>query len=228
MKPLLLLHGWGFDSQIWQPLLPWLTHDYEIFFVDLPGFGKSNLMDWQTFKASVLSQLPQQFAVLGWSLGGLYATRLAIEAPDRITDLINVASSPCFTQKLPWRGIEVVMLEQFSQQVRQDPKNVLAHFLKLQGITTPIACRQPTTEGLLDGLHVLKNWDLREQLNQLSCTVSYFFGKQDAIVPYKIMQTLQHTYPHFDYELFPKSAHALFLSHPGDFIEKLKIICNSD
>jgi len=222
MKTLLLLHGWGFDSHIWQPLLPKLADNYDIYTIDLPGFGTMNSMDWQTFKASVLSQLPEQFAVLGWSLGGLYATRLAIEAPDRITDVINVASSPCFTQKLPWRGIEVAMLEQFSQQVQKDPKNVLAQFMQLQGITTPIACRPPTPEGLLDGLNVLKDWDLREQLNHLRCPVSYFFGKRDAIVPYKTMQSLQQTYPHFNYELFPKAAHAPFLSHPERFIEKLQ------
>lgn len=73
--PIVWLHGWGFDSQIWSDILPHLLalpSQYQIFLVDLPGFGSSSCMSWSTFKSTLLSQLPTQFTLLGWSLGGGY------------------------------------------------------------------------------------------------------------------------------------------------------------
>ncbi len=93
-KALVFFHGWGFDSQIWQPLIPFLKDYYRLIFVDLPGFGHTPKMDWEFFKKSLLIQLPNQFALAGWSMGGLFSMRLAIEEPDRVVNLLNICSSP--------------------------------------------------------------------------------------------------------------------------------------
>ena len=95
-KALVLLHGWGFDSQIWHSIQPELSNRYQLYLVDLPGFGLSPSVDWENFKSILLKQLPAHFAIAGWSMGGLFATRLAIEAPCRVSHLLNIASSPCF------------------------------------------------------------------------------------------------------------------------------------
>ncbi|WP_037604918.1 alpha/beta fold hydrolase [Streptacidiphilus rugosus] len=39
--PLLLLHGIGHHWQAWEPVLPALAEEHEVFAVDLPGFGTS-------------------------------------------------------------------------------------------------------------------------------------------------------------------------------------------
>src|SRR3989338_4652661 len=83
--PLVLIHGWGFDSRVWLPLLPMLNQCYELYCIDLPGFGLSPHMNWDAFKQSLLSQLPAQFALAGWSLGGMVGTRLLIEEPHRVS-----------------------------------------------------------------------------------------------------------------------------------------------
>lgn len=69
-----------------------------MYLVDLPGFGNSGLVGWEDFKKCLLRYLPQEFALIGWSLGGLYATRLALET-DRCSHLLNIAASPCFIKK---------------------------------------------------------------------------------------------------------------------------------
>src|SRR3990167_6159175 len=100
-KPsLVFLHGWGFDHHIWHPLVDKMSHhDYpgDYYLVDLPGFGQSPMMDWDAFKTALMTQCPGQWILIGWSLGGLLATRLALEIPQRVTRLINVASIPRFT-----------------------------------------------------------------------------------------------------------------------------------
>ncbi|MEZ0066535.1 pimeloyl-ACP methyl ester carboxylesterase [Streptacidiphilus sp. MAP12-20] len=40
--PLLLLHGIGHHWQAWEPVLPALAEEHEVFAVDLPGFGASS------------------------------------------------------------------------------------------------------------------------------------------------------------------------------------------
>ena len=75
-KALVLLHGWGFNSQVWQGLFPKLLEKYAVYTVDLPGFGRSQIMDWEEFKENFFKALPSMIAVLGWSMGGGYGIKL--------------------------------------------------------------------------------------------------------------------------------------------------------
>ena len=223
--PLVLFHGWGFDAQIWTSLLPMLTKQYRVFLVDLPGFGSTPFMDWDAFKTSLLAQMPARFALAGWSMGGLFATRLAIDEPLRVTHLVNIASSPHFIRKEDWSGVDAKIFEAFYNDLTINPLKTLQQFvtLQLQGQTSMLMLSETTSEvGLCGGLDVLLNWDLRQELLKLNGPVLYMFGRLDTIMPRKTMATMQRIYPHFNYMLFAKSAHAPFLSHPDEFIRALK------
>ncbi len=225
-RPLVLFHGWGFDAQIWYPLLPALTGTYELYLVDLPGFGLTPSMEWEEFKVVLLRQLPTHFSLAGWSMGGLYATRLALESPQHVTHLLNISSSPHFIQELAWPGIPRRVINTFYQELTTDPERILQQFieLQLQGQTLPPAMvsQKAALAGLSAGLDVLFSWDFRQDLKQLNVPVCYLFGRLDAIVPRITMTTMQTRYPLFNYILFAKAAHAPFLSHPVEFIAALK------
>jgi pimeloyl-[acyl-carrier protein] methyl ester esterase len=209
-----LFHGWGFDSRIWDPVLPSLAERYEVYCVDLPGFGLSPFMEWEAFKSSVLSQLPERFALIGWSLGGLVATRLALEAPDQVTHLLQIASSPSFVEDVSWPGIAKATLLGFSERLMKDSDDVLREFVTLQLPGQEGNIQTLTTiQGLQSGLDWLITWDFRDRLSLLRCPVLYIFGSRDAIVTLKTMKVMQDKYPYFNYLLISKAAHALFLSH---------------
>ena len=40
-SPIILLHGWGVDSSCFDDLMDSLKEKYQVFAIDLPGFGKS-------------------------------------------------------------------------------------------------------------------------------------------------------------------------------------------
>ena len=40
-QPLVLIHGWGMHSGVWQPLVKRLSANYMLYLVDLPGMGSS-------------------------------------------------------------------------------------------------------------------------------------------------------------------------------------------
>jgi pimeloyl-[acyl-carrier protein] methyl ester esterase len=222
-RPLVLFHGWGFDSQIWRAGLPKLACHFDLFCVDLPGFGLTPLMDWDEFNSSLLNQLPELFAVGGWSLGGLVATRLVLEAPHRISHLINIASSPYFIQDGCWPGIPKATLSLFGERLVHDAETVITEFLALQLRGQKISINaSPTVDGLQMTLNWLLNWDFRKEICRINIPTLYLFGRLDAIVPSQVMALMKEKYPNFQYVLFNKAAHALFLSHNDMFIQTIK------
>ncbi|MGQ3892248.1 alpha/beta fold hydrolase [Legionella sp. CNM-4043-24] len=230
--PLVLFHGWGFDQLIWESLTREIARRYTVVAVDLPGFGQSPVMSWAAFKARILEHLPQQFAIAGWSLGGLYATRLALETSARVTHLINIASSPRFTRDDNWPGVDQRLLNMVFRELKRDPVSVRAKFIAMQSQhQTPQSNPDylPSAEGLKAGLDVLAEWDLREALHKLNIPVCYMFGHLDTITPKATMTNMQSRYPHFNYVSFPKAAHMPFMTHQKKFIKELErfIPCES-
>lgn len=224
-KPLVFFHGWGFDHLIWFKLAASLKDHYTIYLVDLPGFGHSSLMTWVQFKSALIEQLPAQFAVVGWSMGGLFATRLALEERRRVTHLMNVATSPRFLKETTWPGIEKKVLDNFFSQLVQNPEATVRQFLALQLQSKPLNLPMntlPPLEGLQSGLHVLAEWDLRARLHQLTQPVCYVFGRLDTIIPIVTMKSMQLMYTDFNYVVINRAAHVPFMTHEQDFISVLK------
>lgn len=223
-RPLVFFHGWGFDNQVWSFLVPILAEQYTLILVDLPGFGLTSMMDWDEFKTGLLNKLPQQFVLVGWSLGGLYATRLSIENPNRVTHLFNITSSPRFMVAPSWPGITKEALNFYYKNLAMNPAATLKEFITLQVNQIKVDFTPgfpPTDIGLHQGLDVLDSWDLRAALNDLSIPICYLFGRLDAIIPVKVMDTMKINYPNFNYILFRKSAHMPFLSEQKQFITAL-------
>ncbi|MGL6028623.1 MAG: alpha/beta fold hydrolase [Legionella sp.] len=222
--PLVFFHGWGFDSQIWNSLIPLLAHKVQLILVDLPGFGASHPMDWSLFCASLLEQLPQRFALVGWSMGGLYATELAIQQPLRVKALFNVASSPRFIKADDWPGVTQTVFEQFYHNLAADRQATLNEFIALQMPKKNAVVYNgslPSLTALKAGLDVLAHWDLRSQLAHVSIPVSYMFGRLDRIVPVDTLHIMQQHYSRFNYLFLHQAGHMPFLSHPELFAKEL-------
>lgn len=218
-RPLVFFHGWGYDHQIWSSLIPFLQETHQLILVDLPGFGRTPMMDNQTFKVALLKQLPLRFVLIGWSMGGLYATRLALEEPHRVEALFNISSSPCFVGDKMWPGIDKKIFHDFYRNFAKDGKKAWQEFMAWQGGT--VLDSRITHEGLEEGLNVLGTWDLREEIKNCHLVTGFLFGLLDPIVPAKTLAVMQQRYPTFQYFLCKKAAHLPFLSHREWFIKTL-------
>ena len=79
----------------------------------------------------------------------------------------------------------------------------------------------PSPEVLNGGLEILKTEDLREALVGLDIPFLRLYGRLDGLVPRKIVATLDACWPQSQSLIFPKAAHAPFISHPEDFCSAL-------
>lgn len=223
--PVVFFHGWGFDHHVWLPLVDKLAAQYQLILVDLPGFGSTPIMTWSDFKTQLLNQLPKTFALAGWSLGGLYAQRLAIEELHRVSSLMSIASSPCFIADESWPAVPKEVFSHFYKNLSLDLEKTLKDFISLQlnkaNLDLPLG-RMPSKEGLEEGLKILDQWDLRKELHGFSKPTCFMFGRLDPIAPVKIMEVMQKLYPNFDYVFFNRSAHMPFLSHMDLFIDEFR------
>ena len=99
--PLVMVHGFGGDKETWLLLAPLLRRGRRLVLIDLPGHGRSSsIADAATPRRhatavrSVLDSLGIERAVLvGNSLGGGVALRLATDEPARVAALVLVAST---------------------------------------------------------------------------------------------------------------------------------------
>jgi len=234
---LVLLHGWGLNAQVWDCITAELASHFTLHLVDLPGYGRSQgfgALTLDEMAEIVLARAPQKAIWLGWSLGGLVASQVALTAADRVSALVTVASSPCFSAEGDWPGIKPEVLSGFQQQLREDFQRTVERFLALQTMGTEtaradarklksavLALPIPGEAVLNGGLEILKTVDLREPLAGLTLPFLRIYGRLDGLVPRKIVPLLDEMWPASESVVFPKAAHAPFISHPEEFCQAL-------
>lgn len=234
---LVLLHGWGLNAEVWQGIVPRLRSHFRLHLADLPGYGRSQgfgPLSLAEMAQQLVSSLPSRALLLGWSLGGLVATELALQLPQQIKGLISVASSPCFTASGDWPGIRPETLEGFQQQLSNNFQRTVERFLALQTLGTETARQDarllkevvlsqpiPPVEVLEGGLAILRQADLRAQLPQLNLPLLRLYGSLDGLVPRRIAGELDTMLPDSPSIIMEKAAHAPFISHPDAFCQHI-------
>lgn len=230
-RPLVLLHGWGMNAAIWEPLLPGLTERFRVTVIELPGHGESpaaiaaDLSEWARLCVSVA---PARALWAGWSLGGQVALRVALDNPARVDGLCLVATTPRFVQAPDWPcAMPPETFRQFADALERDPEGTLLRFLALQVkgaeheretlrlLRDEIAQRPPADRrGLKQGLDLLLRTDLRHELRSLKHRSCWLLGTRDALVPRSLPGRLGDLVPNARIMPLEGAGHAPFLSHP--------------
>ena len=243
-KPLLCLHGWGMHSGIFEPLSAELQAEHQLHLMDLPGHGHSlPIADFDQLdvlaghvKNYIDNFAPEKMNILAWSMGGLVGQWLAIHYPELIHKLVLVAGTACFENKPDWQhGIQPEVLQQFAVGLQQDYAATLDRFLALQFMGADeqkaqlrharalIAGRPAADINVLgQGLQLLANTDLREQLAQIRCPLLVLSGERDKLVPTMAARWLAEKVKHANAVIFKGCGHAPFLSHQSLFMHYLQ------
>lgn len=104
--PLLLISGIASDVASWAPVVPMLAERFRLVMPDNRGAGRTqddgpiSPQDWIADCQAVLDHLEIDSAhVLGHSLGGMIAIRLALQVPERVDKLILCSTAPTQDEK---------------------------------------------------------------------------------------------------------------------------------
>lgn len=219
---LVLLHGWGSDSNIWRPLIPQLRRHFHLTLIDLPLHSDGPL-------AELLPLLPARAIYLGWSLGGMLATRLAAQHPERVQALITVASNACFVGRDSWPvAMAAEQFQDFVQLAERAPAKAARRFAALQCLgderasavkkmLAAIAVKAWPAEQLQRGLGWLRDWDNRQALQAVRCPAVHILAEADALVPASAAEQLEQL--GLRSVVMSGCGHLPFLSRPEQFIE---------
>ena len=103
--PLLLIHGFGASTDHWRKNLDGLKEDFEVWAIDLLGFGRSSKPDWEysgdlwrdQLHDFIQQVIGQPAIVAGNSLGGYVALCVAAQRPESAAGLVLLNSAGPFT-----------------------------------------------------------------------------------------------------------------------------------
>jgi len=237
-QPLILLHGWGFNHHIWQPIIAPLAARWRVYQVDLPGHGQSEPCAYQLpiLIEKLAAQLPKNAIWMGWSLGGLLAMAMARWQPEYVQKLLLVSTSPRFVTAPDWQhAMTPEILTKFGQNLQRDTLNTLKKFLALQVLHSDTARQQlrilhhllenspiPAVTTLEDSLQLLLTADLREELQQIQCDTWLCLGAKDALVPVGVGADCQILSRRLRKVIIKPAAHLPFLSHPALFLAMMQ------
>lgn len=200
--PLLLLHGHPSRALEWGPLLPTLTKQHRVIAIDFLGYGESDAPDVDysisTQTGVVLGLVDllglQQTDVLGFSMGGWVALKLAAEHPERVRRLVLVDSGGLkFNTTLTPESFVPQTLVEFREfetlhSDRRLPNFVARDLIRLSQERAWVLRRV--------GASLLSFHDaLDGQLEKVRMPVLLIWGKEDRLISYEVAHRFERELP---------------------------------
>ncbi|MGJ3250324.1 MAG: alpha/beta fold hydrolase [Elainellaceae cyanobacterium] len=107
--PLLLVHGFGASTDHWHKNISGLTPAFDVWAIDLLGFGRSAKPDWvysgdvwrDQLHDFIQTHIKRPTVLVGNSLGGYASLCVAAHHPDSVAGLILLNSAGPFSDSLP-------------------------------------------------------------------------------------------------------------------------------
>ena len=172
--PLLLIHGFGASTDHWRKNIAQLQNDFEVWAIDLLGFGRSAKPDWQ-YSGDLwrdqlhdfISKIIGQAVVLaGNSLGGYAGLCVAAQSPEDAVGLVLLNSAGPFTDtKVPDQPPP--LKKTFQDLMRSLLLQPWASFLLFQYVRQPAIIRKTLSQVYLDQSAVTDQ--LVEEIYRPSC-----------------------------------------------------------
>jgi pimeloyl-ACP methyl ester carboxylesterase len=207
-EPLVLVHGLGGAAVNFSELAPLLARNRRVLVPNLPGHGGSDPLprveglssyaDQVAAAAEREGMLPA--ALLGYSMGGVVALRLAVNRPESVRALVLVAAAGIVSRTRRadiWLRVMGLLrptrfVVPFRHTLAGRPRLRYVPFA-VWGADNPSALSPQSALGFLEGAlahtdtasagRALVEDDPRPDLDRVACPVSLLWGARDRLVP---------------------------------------------
>lgn len=232
-KNLVILHGWGANSQRFDGLIRVLSEaGWQIWAPDLPGFGHEPPPDvaWRLddYRAWVVDRLRRHcqncgwsnYWVLGHSFGGSIAIKLALRQDKSLSGLILAAPAAVREPLTGFKWFLMVfakmgqfffrlpLLSRFDQPVRR----LLYRMLRNPDYSLVVGTMKRTMREIL-------REDLRRDVGDLRVPVLLLWGGRDRLTPRAHGQLLQQLIPGSELKVLENQGHN-FIYHETEWVRQ--------
>lgn len=215
-EPLLLLHGLSGSSDWWRRNVPELARRYQVFLLDLPGFGAMRRQRRQFSLAESAAWLlswaeavgVERMSLVGHSMGGYVGIKLAAEHPETVDRLVLVAPAGTTGRRSIIRHLPPLVLAAYRSTPSFFPMFVY-DTLRMGPATLWRASREILAA------------DVSEELPGISTPTLLVWGEQDPLVPPTAGKLLRSQMPSSRLVVLKGTSHVPMFDRPEEFNETL-------
>ncbi|MGQ9632055.1 MAG: alpha/beta fold hydrolase [bacterium] len=223
-EPLLLIYGLMGNSKGWGMQIPVFSREHlVIVFDNLGGEEGLSIERLAGSTAGLLDQLGVERAhVLGASMGGTVAQRLAIDYPDKVRSLILACTlarpDKYFLRMLEvWRSLEKLDTLERARELSlwMFGRSFFESYEEEIAQAESIASQSP--EGLdvfINQCAAIKGYDASDQLGRISAPTLVIVGEEDILTPPRLSRYIASRIPDAKLAILKGGAHALFTEVP--------------
>jgi len=229
---LLLLHGWGASGRVWQACLPDLVRDHRVITLDWRGCGRSDRpLEGNSIAgvvkdlAAVIETLEVEPTVVGSSIGGVFATELALARPELVHHAVAV-DSPGYW---PGTGMRETVRDLLTNLVDDRFGTVSGWVPGWFGPKASPALVDWTIRQLLDsGVYIdeqfdgFLTYDPRPVLPGLMVPIHYVHGELDTEIPVAVAEECAALTPGASVTVIPGVGHLPHQEDPDLFNAALR------
>jgi pimeloyl-ACP methyl ester carboxylesterase len=235
-KAVILLHGFGEDSSIWNGFVPFLQKD---FYILTPDYARlSNLQSIEEYAdfvhAKIVEKNIEKCVMIGHSMGGYIALAFAEKYPEMLTGL-GLFHSTSFAdsdekKSARTKNIDFIDKRGAEQFIKTSTPNLYAeNFQKQHPEIIEKHIEYASTlpkEALMAGMKAMRDRpDRRQVLKSLRCQVMFIIGEKDKSVSPEDAKSQIMMPKYFSSSILDEVAHMGMIEEPEDCLKFVIKFC---
>lgn len=233
-SPLILMHGWGCNSDTVASLAAVASETHRVYNIDLPGHGASpepkdvwGVEEYTMAIEELVSKLKlENPAIIGHSFGGrigiLYSSRNKV---DKLILVDAAGVKPRRSMKYYYKvGTFKAIKNILNLVLGKDKAKPVIERLRAKRGSADYAAASPMMKNILSKS---VNQDLRRYMPEIKSPTLLVWGEEDTATPLRDAKIMEKLIPNAGLVSFPGCGHYSFLDNPGGCAAVLRSFLNS-